>query len=79
MLANSPPHTDLISTVSNRFHFKAIVYILVILFGLGTWTNLAGVWIQLPIITPILPESWHLPAKLTLIINSANIFPILIV
>jgi riboflavin transporter 2 len=46
---------------------------------LGTWTNLSGVWIELPIIVPILPESWQLPAKLTLLINSANIFPILIV
>jgi len=79
MLANSPPHVDIIPTLTTRFHFKAIVYILVTIFGLGTWTNLAGVWIQLPIIVPILPESWQLPAKLSLFINSANIFPILIV
>jgi riboflavin transporter 2 len=79
MLANSPPHVDIYSTSTNRFHLKAIVYFLVMIFGLGTWTNLAGVWIELPIIVPILPESWQLPAKLTLIISSANIFPILIV
>jgi riboflavin transporter 2 len=79
MLANSPPHVDIIATLTTRFHFKAVVYILVTIFGLGTWTNLAGVWIQLPIIVPILPESWQLPAKLSLCINSANIFPILIV
>jgi len=79
MLANSPPHIDIYSTSTNRFHLKAIVYVLVMIFGLGTWTNLAGVWIELPIIVPILPESWQLPAKLTLIISSANIFPILIV
>jgi len=79
MLANSPPHVDMYSISTNRFHLKAIVYVLVMIFGLGTWTNLSGVWIQLPIIVPILPESWQLPAKLTLLINSANIFPILIV
>ena len=62
-----------------RFYYKAVVYLLVALFGLGTWTNLAGVWIELPIIVPILPESWQLPAKLTLLINLANIFPIIIV
>src|SRR5690349_10400326 len=79
MLANSPPHVDIIPPSTKRFHLKAIVYVLVTIFGLGTWTNLAGVWIELPIIVPFLPESWQLPAKLTLLINSANVFPILIV
>ena len=55
------------------------IYLLVTLFGLGTWTNLAGLWIELPLIVPVLPESWQLPAKLALIINSANVFPILLV
>ena len=79
MLANSPPHVEMYSTSRNRFHLKVIVYILVAIFGLGTWTNLAGIWVELPIIVPILPESWQLPAKLALIINAANIFPITIV
>ncbi|CAF0984146.1 unnamed protein product [Rotaria sp. Silwood1] len=79
MIANPSPQVDIIPTSSRRFHLKAIVYIFVIIFGLGTWTNLAGLWVELPIIVPILPESWQLPAKLTLIINAANIFPILLV
>lgn len=79
MLANSPLPVDVYSTSNSRFRYKAIVYLLVAFFGLGTWTNLSGVWIELPIIVPILPESWQLPAKLTLLINSANIFPIVIV
>jgi hypothetical protein len=79
MLANSPPHVEMYSPSPNRFHLKVIVYILVAVFGLGTWTNLSGIWIELPIIVPILPESWQLPAKLALIINVANIFPIMIV
>jgi hypothetical protein len=79
MLANSPPHVDIYSTSTNRFHFQAIVYVLVAIFGLGTWTNLSGLWIELPIIVPMLPESWLLPSKLTLIINFANVIPILIV
>ena len=74
MLPNSPPQLDIYSRSTNRFHLKAIVYALVAIFGLGTWTNLAGVWIELPIIVPILPESWQLPAKLTLLINFANVF-----
>lgn len=76
MLISSSPSVDVPPT---RFYYKALVYVLIALFGLGTWTNLAGVWIELPIIVPILPESWQLPAKLTLLINLANIFPIIIV
>ncbi|CAF0854742.1 unnamed protein product [Rotaria sordida] len=79
MITSPPPQVDIISTSLRRRHLKAIVYIFVIIFGLGTWTNLAGLWVELPIIVPILPESWQLPAKLTLVINTANIFPILIV
>jgi riboflavin transporter 2 len=79
MLANSRPTIDIYPTSTNRFHLKAVVYALVAIFGLGTWTNLSGIWIELPIIVPILPESWQLPAKLTLLINLANIFPIAIV
>ena len=79
MLANSPPHLDIYPTATNRLHLKAIVYILVATFGLGTWTNLSGIWIELPVIVSILPESWQLPSKLVLIISSANVFPILIV
>lgn len=79
MLINPPSSVEMHSTSSNRFHLKAIVYVLVTIFGLGTWTNLAGIWIELPIVVSILPESWQLPAKLILIIQSANIVPIFIV
>ncbi|CAF2135370.1 unnamed protein product [Rotaria magnacalcarata] len=79
MLNNHPSQLDTIPTSTNQFHLKVIVYVLVIIFGLGTWTNLGGLWVELPIIVPILPESWQLPAKLILIINAANIFPIIFV
>ncbi|CAF3327878.1 unnamed protein product [Rotaria socialis] len=79
MLNNHPLELDTIPTPTNQFHLKAVVYVLVIIFGLGTWTNLAGLWIELPIIVPILPESWQLPAILTLIISAANVFPIIFV
>lgn len=79
MLTNPLQQINITPTINSRFHLKALVYVFFILFGLGTWTNLAGVWVELPIIVPILPESWQLPAKLTLLINAANIFPILLV
>ena len=79
MHPNVPSPSDILTQEKSAFHYKAIVYVLIALFGLGTWTNLAGVWIELPLIVPVLPESWQLPAKLALIINSANVFPILLV
>ena len=74
-----PSPVDILPNQRSAFHFKAIVYVLVAAFGLGTWTNLAGIWIELPLIVPVLPESWQLPAKLSLIISSANVFPLLVV
>ena len=79
MIGTFPPTMDCPSKPATRFHFKLIVYGLVALFGLGTWTNLSGLWIELPLIVPFSPESWELPAKLALIINAANVFPIVLV
>ena len=79
MIAAFPSTMDCPSKPATRFHVKLIVYGLVALFGLGTWTNLSGLWIELPLIVPFSPESWELPAKLALIINAANVFPIVLV
>jgi hypothetical protein len=64
---------------SSKAYLRVLVYIFVALFGLGTWTNLAGVSIQSPLMVSSLPESWLLPAKLGLIVNSASIFPLMFV
>ncbi|CAF0828485.1 unnamed protein product [Didymodactylos carnosus] len=49
------------------------------LTALGTYTSLSGIWIELPLLVPLLSESWQLPAKLSLVISFASIAPILIV
>ncbi|CAF1392465.1 unnamed protein product [Adineta steineri] len=46
---------------------------LVILFVVGSWLNLSGVWIEFPLIVDQLPEGWGLPARMGLISNLANI------
>ncbi|CAF4279063.1 unnamed protein product [Rotaria sp. Silwood2] len=48
-----------------------LVYILVTLFGVGTWLNLQGVFLQFPLIVPQAVEGWRLPAIMGLIANSA--------
>ena len=56
---------------------KLIVYILVILFGMGSWVAVNGLWVELPILVDQAPEKWNLPSYITVIIQIANVGPIL--
>lgn len=49
------------------------VFILIVLFVIGSWLNLNGVWIEFPLIVDQLPEGWRLPATMGLVSNLANI------
>lgn len=48
------------------------------LFGIGTWLNLNGIWIQLPLLIPRLSEGWSLSPQLGMASNIANVGPLLI-
>eukprot|EP00058_Branchiostoma_floridae_P019466 XP_002604956.1 hypothetical protein BRAFLDRAFT_92596 [Branchiostoma floridae] len=52
------------------------VYILVCLFGVGSWIDINGLWVELPIIVQHAPEGWSLPSYMAVIIQLANIGPI---
>lgn len=56
---------------------KVTVDILSILFGCGSWIAVNGMWVELPIMVQRLPEFWNLAAYLSVIIQIANIGPIL--
>lgn len=53
------------------------VHILVALFGIGSWLDINGVWVELPILVEHLPEGWNLGSYLIIIIQVANIGPLL--
>ncbi|CAF0723018.1 unnamed protein product [Rotaria sordida] len=55
-----------------------LVSTLVVLFVVGSWLNLSGVWIEFPLIVDQLPEGWHLPATMGLVANLANIGVVII-
>ena len=55
---------------------SVITYILVVVFGTGSWIAINGLWVELPIIVQEIPESWSLPSYLTVIIQLANIAPL---
>ncbi len=48
------------------------------LFGIGTWLNLNGIWIELPLLIPLLSEGWALSPQLGMASNIANIGPLII-
>lgn len=56
---------------------SAIVDVLAIFFGVGTWIGINSLWIQLPLLVNVLPESWYLASYLVIIIQVANVAPVL--
>ncbi|XP_064598818.1 riboflavin transporter 2-like [Liolophura sinensis] len=54
----------------------ALVHVLVCLFGCGTWITITGVWVEMPILVEYLPESWDLGAYLSVVIQLANVGPL---
>jgi len=54
-----------------------LVDVLSVLFGIGTWVVVNGFWVELPLLVQALPEGWKLPSYLTIIVQLANIAPVL--
>ncbi|XP_052000598.1 solute carrier family 52, riboflavin transporter, member 3-B-like [Xyrauchen texanus] len=55
-----------------------LTHVLACLFGIGSWVTINGMWVELPLIVPEIPEGWYLPSYLTIIIQMANIGPLFI-
>jgi len=47
-----------------------------LIFGIGAWISINGMWVELPLLVQTLPESWNLPSFMSVIIQVANIGPI---
>ncbi|XP_041080470.1 solute carrier family 52, riboflavin transporter, member 3-A isoform X2 [Polyodon spathula] len=55
-----------------------LVHLLACAFGTGSWVAINGLWVELPLIVNELPEGWYLPSYLTVIIQLANVGPLLV-
>ncbi|CAJ1082963.1 riboflavin transporter 2 [Xyrichtys novacula] len=55
-----------------------LTHLLACLFGMGSWVSINGLWVELPLIVPQIPEGWLLPSYLSVIIQMANIGPIFV-
>lgn len=55
-----------------------LIHLLACAFGLGSWVAVNGMWVELPLIVNSLPEGWELPSYLTVIIQLANLGPLVV-
>ncbi|KAM6164949.1 solute carrier family 52, riboflavin transporter, member 3 [Rhynchocyon petersi] len=55
-----------------------LIHLLVCIFGTGSWVAINGLWVELPLLVTELPEGWYLPSYLTVVIQLANIGPLLV-
>ncbi|XP_028836765.1 solute carrier family 52, riboflavin transporter, member 3-B [Denticeps clupeoides] len=55
-----------------------LTHVLACLFGIGSWVAINGMWVELPLIVPEIPEGWYLPSYLTIIIQMANVGPLFV-
>lgn len=60
------------------FIMSLLTHVLACLFGMGSWVAINGMWVELPLIVPQIPEGWYLPSYLTILIQMANIGPLFI-
>jgi riboflavin transporter 2 len=58
-------------------HRNALVDILAIFFGVGTWIGINSTYVQLPLLVNATPEGWNLASFIVIIIQVANIGPVL--
>ncbi|CAG2122343.1 unnamed protein product, partial [Medioppia subpectinata] len=53
-----------------------LVDILAVIFGISSWVEVNGVWVETPILVQRLPEEWNLASFIVMITQLANIGPI---
>ncbi|TSK31521.1 Riboflavin transporter 2 [Bagarius yarrelli] len=55
-----------------------LTHFLACLFGMGSWVTICGLWVELPLIVPQVPEGWYLPSYLSILTQIANVGPLFV-
>ncbi|TNN68938.1 Riboflavin transporter 2 [Liparis tanakae] len=45
---------------------------------MGSWVSINGLWVELPLVVPQIPEGWYLPSYLSVLIQMANVGPLFV-
>lgn len=70
--------TEIKSSIQVKQRWKPMtIQILLMIFGISAWIGVNSIFIQLPLLQKILPESQGLAVHLTVIIQAANLAPLL--
>ncbi|CRK91639.1 CLUMA_CG005291, isoform A [Clunio marinus] len=56
---------------------NALVDVLAVFFGVGTWIGINSTYVQLPLLVNATPEGWNLASYIVIIIQIGNIGPLL--
>ena len=74
-----PPTPSLFTRLKSRFVSSPIyvsTYLLFMVYGIGSWVTINGLFSELPLIVDTLPEGWSAASDLTLVIQLANVGPL---
>lgn len=55
---------------------KAVISVCSLMFGVSAWISINGLWVQMPLLVPRLPEGWNLGSILVIVIQVANLGPL---
>ncbi|XP_015520637.2 solute carrier family 52, riboflavin transporter, member 3-A-like [Neodiprion pinetum] len=56
---------------------RFLIDVLIVMFGISAWVGVNGIYVQLPLLVLTAPEGWSLPAYIVVIVQAANIGPVL--
>merc|ERR1712227_1201539 len=59
-------------------NMESLVHVLCALFGMASWLAINGVWVELPMLVNVMPGGWSLASQLSIIIQLANIGPLIV-
>lgn len=55
---------------------RAFISACSLMFGVSAWVSVNGLWVQMPLLVPVLPEGWNLGSVLVVVIQVANVGPL---
>ena len=63
--------------IKQRLPKSFLTYLLVIGFGIGSWVAINGIWAEISVLVIVCPECYDLPALIVVVIQVANVGPLL--